>query len=137
MTFVLEKVSEADIEKYGLREINKKTPIANPDFEWVFDRERDMYLRCMGTESRIDPYRYYFNWYWKGVLLAISFQKHGEGKRGGKGSTTWDFDGGDQLPAHLMPYWNEFLVDIKEALTAYGSFGTYSTIVDHTAYFKF
>jgi hypothetical protein len=136
MTFVIEKVSEQDIEKFGLREINERFWKGNGDYHWVIDRERDVYLRYLCHGDRDTPYRNDFSFYWKGTLLTIRLEKRGEGVRGGKGSTTWSW-GGWQLPESLASHREEIIANIKEALIAYKDNGMYSTIADHTACFTF
>ena len=136
MTFVNEKVSEQEIEKYGLREVNEKFWKGDGDYNWTIDRERDIYLRFLCRGDRDTPYRNDFSFYWKGTLLTIRFEKHGEGVRDGKGSTTWTF-GGWQLPEHLAAHRKEIIADLKDALTTYKDYGINSTIADHAAYFDF
>jgi hypothetical protein len=136
MTFVIEKVPELVIEKYGMREINKKLQAGDFDYEWVIDRERDVFLRHVRRGDRDRPQLHYFSLYWKGTLISICLEKHGEGTRGGKGSTTWSWADG-KIPEQLTSRRQEILADLKEALVAYKDFGSYSTIADHTAHFKF
>jgi len=116
MTFVNEEVPKQDIEKYGLREINKKFLIGDFEYEWTF--------------------------YWKGILLTIRLKRRGEGVRGGKGSTTWAMQpsmGSTSLwlPKELESKREEIIADLKDALRAFKDFGLGSTIADHTAYFEF
>jgi hypothetical protein len=136
MAFVNEKVPEQDIDKYGMREINKKHWVGDCCYEWTIDKEKDIFLRYLRHGDRDTPYRNDFSFYWKGTQLTIRFEKHGEGMRGGKGSTTWEF-GGWQPPENLKPHLKEIIADLKEALTVYKDFGIGSTIADHTAYFDF
>jgi hypothetical protein len=135
VSFIAEKVSDVDIEKYGLREINKREWKADCEYEWVVDRERDIYLRFISRGDRDEPYRTDFNLHWKGHVLWIRLEKHAEGKRGGKGSTIWEFWGW-QLPNILMTEKEEIINALKEALVAYKDNGTYSCIADHATYFK-
>lgn len=135
MAFVNEMVPEKDVEKYGLRAINKKYLKGDFDYRWTIDRARDIYLRWM-TYDPEDIGRAEFSFYWKGSLISIRLYGRAEGVRGGKGSTTWKFGAWD-LPDVLAQYKTEIIDDLKEALVAYKDFGVGSVIVDHTAYFDF
>jgi hypothetical protein len=141
MTFVNEEVPKQDIEKYGLREINKKFLIGDFEYEWTIDRERDIYLRWMCYDPE-EPSENDFSFYWKGILLTIRLKRRGEGVRGGKGSTTWAMQpsmGSTSLwlPKELESKREEIIADLKDALRAFKDFGLGSTIADHTAYFEF
>ena len=135
MPFILEKVPEADIERCGLREINKKAWKVDHGYEWVIDRDRDIYLRFVSNGDRDEPYRADFNFYWKGVPIWVRFEKHAEGVRGGRGATTWEFWGW-QPPPELLPEKDDILAAMKEALIVYKDYGIYSCIADHQAFFK-
>lgn len=136
MAFVVEKVAEQEIDKYGMREINQKYRAGDSGYHWVIDRERNIFLRRVTTGDRERPYLSYFTFSWKGTLIPIILEKHGEGVRGGKGSTTWSWANG-RIPEQLMAQKDEILADLREALIAFKDAGIYSTIVDHTAYFTF
>lgn len=137
MGFINEEVPEQDIEKYGLRSINKKFLVGDFGYEWTIDRERDIYLRWMRCD-REEPSETDFSFYWKGILLKIRLKRRGEGVRGGKGSTTWKLLNSPlSLPDELESNREEIIADLKEALRAFKDFGIDSAIVDHTAYFEF
>lgn len=140
MAFVLEQISAEDIAKYGLRRINKEFFQADADYEWVIDRDRDIYLRHMGSLSREHPEISRFSFYWVGHLFTILFSGNGEGARGGKGSTTWSWEGlsgSDSEKAVFKRLHQEIVADLKEAMAVYKDAGTYSSYSEHTAYFDF
>ena len=141
MTFVNEEVPEQDIEKYGLRAINKQFLKGDFDYRWTIDRQRNIYLRWMHS-NREEPSENEFSFYWKGTLLKIRLKSRGEGVRGGKGSTTWAIvprlgSTSLWLPEELASKREEIIADLKDALRAFKDFGLGSTIADHTAYFEF
>ncbi len=143
MSFVNEKVSEQDIEKYGLREINKQFLKGDFEYDWTIDRERDVYLRIMGNNWQ-EPQEQKVSFYWKGHLLRFDLRMSTSGKnvRGGKGDCTWSLSSNNTLktlwlPDDLEVHREEVTGDLKQALSAYKDFGRRSVIVDHTAYFQF
>jgi hypothetical protein len=133
MSFVLEKVPEADIDKYGLRGINKQAGKANASYDWVMDRERDIYLRFL-SRDRESPHLSDFNLYWKGTRVWLRLEKHGEGELHGAGTTTWTFWGWTP-PLELKPEFPAMIEALKEALILYKDNGVYSSIAEHTAIF--
>ena len=74
MAFTLEKISPSDYEKYQLTDINPFTRRKVSWDQWLIDRERNIYLRVLGAWSRDDPYNIQFHLFWRGALLAISFE---------------------------------------------------------------
>jgi hypothetical protein len=141
MTFVNEKISEVDRQKYGITEINKKECTSDYKPEWTRDHERDIYLRWMNSE-RDQPGRTNFTFYWKGTLFPVTLKRAGDGVRGGMGWNTWSiwaFSNRNylQIPSQLECHREEIVLNLKEALTAFKDFGTHSAIADHTAQFTF
>lgn len=141
MTFINEKVTEQDIEKYGLREINKQFVKGDLSYYWTIDRDRNIYLRDMGGNWQ-EPQQQHFSFFWKGSLIRIEIDRNGGGAFGGKGSTTWslraDSDRKDiWLPTELEAQRNDITEDLKEALVAYKDNGFFSSVAEHTAQFLF
>lgn len=143
MPFVNEKISEQDIQKYDLREINKQFLKGDYEYDWTIDRERDIYLRLMGNNWQ-EPQEQKVSFYWKGHLLRFDLRisTSGNNVRGGKGDTTWSLSSNCTskdlwLPEELEKCRDEITNDLKAALRAYKDFGRRSVIVDHTAYFQF
>lgn len=136
MAFIVEYVPEADIEKYGLRALNEKAWQGDGGYQWVIDRERDIYLRYMGRGDREEePYRVNFDFYWKGTVLWIAFEKRVHEVPGVKCETNWEFWGW-QIPPELMPEREAILAALKEALVAYKDNGMFAGDTNHIASFK-
>jgi hypothetical protein len=142
MAFVNEMIPSEDVEKYGLKKINKQYLIADY-YSWTVNREKNVYLRWMRNERDALGISQ-FTFYWKGTLLPLRMKSHGEGKRHGKGWTRWSFcPHGDQiikklfLTPDLIPFEDQIMGDIKEAFIVYKDGGLSSTIAEHTAYFEF
>ena len=135
MAFVSEYVSEQDIERYGLRAINKRYRQPADFYAWTIDKDRDVHLRWMGYEP-FENQRQYFTLYWKGTLIDLELRSEGKGKPGGEGNTTWHFSSW-KLPEHLTEYRTDILDDLKAALVAYKDFGVLSCVTEHTAQFTF
>ncbi len=134
MTFVLEKVPAADMDKYGLREINERAGKGSLGNDWVIDRERGFYVRFL-TRDRESPHLCDFHLYWKGVCIWLRLEKHGVGELNGPGTTTWSFWGW-LAPPDLKPEFPAMIQALKDALVLYKDNGTYSCIAEHTAVFK-
>lgn len=141
MTFINEKVSEQDIEKYGLREINKQFVRGDISYYWTIDRDRNIYLRDMGGNWQ-EPEQQRFSFFWKGHLLRIELDRSGGGSFGGKGSTTWKLREGSVrqniwLPDDLEAQRDCITEDLKEALITFKDNGYFSTVAEHTVQFLF
>jgi hypothetical protein len=84
MTFITEKISAQDIEKYGLwaiqdREYGGRGVIS----EWTIDRERDIYIRRI-WDTREPPIDTTYSFYWKGAVLRVEVRHHSYiGEHGG------------------------------------------------------
>lgn len=137
MTFVLEKISASDHEKYQLTDINPFTYRKVSSNEWLIDRERNMYLRELGGRRRDDPYIMEFYCLWREVLLAISFECKVERITPKDVKVKWSFGGGDALPENLRRYLNELYADLKEALTVFKTSGLSSAYDSYIVEFEF
>jgi hypothetical protein len=142
MSFVNEKVSEQDIEKYGLREINKKFFKGDHSYFWTIDRANDVYLRSMGNNWQ-EPEEQVFSFYWKGHQFQIDLRIcDSSGVRGGAGSVTWGLSSNTTekmvpLPQSLEAYRSQITADLKDALRAYKDGGYFSATTEYTAHFLF
>lgn len=127
MTFINEYIPEADIKKYGLENIDKRFIVGGTNArDWTIDRERDIYLRNVANGR--EEFRNQSTWtlYWKGELIPVELHLlGGGGKRGEPGWSHWKLQQ-IHIPPHLKNKYDEILVDLKEALTAYKDGGTYS-----------
>jgi hypothetical protein len=142
MTFINEFTSPEDVEKYGLKQIDKKYEFGTVSArDWTIDRERNIYLRnvARGAGSEIEVRNQHtFTFYWKGHELTLRLDLlEGSGGRGEPGWSHWRlvlvwFNGGNGLPDPLKPHMREILADLKEALIAYKDFGAYSTNTDYS-----
>ena len=140
MKFINEKISEANIEKYGLREINIKTLKGDGGYYWTINEEKNIYLRYLGYHPH-DLGEIQYSYFWKNALFDMRARSRGEGIRGGKGSTTWEyvalFPLNNEAEMALTSTRDEVYADLKQVLTAYKDFGVFSAIAEHTAYFTF
>lgn len=133
MAFVNEYIPEADIEKYGIKEINKRFVVGGTNArDWTIDRERGMYLRNVANGR--EEFRHQSTWtfYWHGELLIVKLDMV---KAGGKrGEACWAHKKirGIELPQQLEGKRAEILNDLKEALTAYKDGGVFATATTYT-----
>lgn len=130
MAFVNEYIPEADSEKYGIKEINKR--FLSTGTSWTIDRERDIYLRNVAHGR--EEFRHQSTWtfYWHGELLVVKLDMV---KAGGKrGEACWAHKKirGIELPQHLEGKRAEILNDLREALTAYKDGGVFATATTYT-----
>jgi hypothetical protein len=141
MAFVTEKASEQDIEQYGLRAINK-TYSKGEEFDWTIDRERDIYLRKMRFHWH-DPSRSDFIFYWQQHLLPIKIRSvEYMGSPGKALNQTWavvPLYGSDVfwLPRDLEDFRVQITMNLKQALTAYGTHGSRGAYSEYIARFQF
>lgn len=136
MTFINEFTPPEDVEKYGLKQIDKKFEFGTTSTrQWTIDRERDIYLRHVARAGGSDiEVRNQLKWtfYWKGHELSMRLDLlDGSGGDGEPGWSHWRlvlvwFNGGNGLPEPLKPHRREILADLKEALTTYQGAGVYS-----------
>lgn len=136
MAFVNEYVSDEDVKKYGLEEINRRySKVDIPGrYSWTVDRERNIYLRKMRSDK--DAFWEDFTFFWQGELLAVRLSEEGTAIRGGTGTTRWKLIH-LVLTDSLTDRRDEILAVLKEALRAYKTAGVYSAVADHTAIFEF
>jgi hypothetical protein len=134
MAFVNEFISAEDVEKYGLHEIDKHFVIGGTNArDWTIDRKRDIYLRNVAIGGGAEPeLRNQMKWsfYWHETLFTIRLDLlKGTGGRGEPGWSHWRMmwiSGIHGLPDHLKKKKDDFVADLKEALTAYQGAGVYS-----------
>ncbi|RMH87401.1 hypothetical protein EBB59_13070 [Lysobacter pythonis] len=131
MTFVNEFIPAEDVEKYGLKEIDKHFIVGGTNArDWTIDRERDIYLRNVanGREDWRNQTKWTF--YWQGEELTLRMDLlEGRGERGEPGWSHWKLirlNGSYGLPKHLKANKDEILKTLIEALTVYRGGGVYS-----------
>lgn len=139
MAFIYERIPEADIVAFGLREIDKQFPMAVAS-RWVTDRERNIYLRYM-TYDREQPSHKNFSFFWKGMLLSLRLGSEGQGLDGDKWQTTWSWLGMHELVAdakcEFEAHRTAILEDLKDALRAYRDGSLSPAYSAHIAQFDF
>lgn len=136
MGFVNEYMSKEDIEKYRIKELDKRFWVGHYKPMWTVDRERDAYLRYLrcGREDTAGRIKFYF--YWKGheVLadLIVKTFRHGENRPGNHYSIHEI-----QIPEEVASQRKEILSDLKDALTEYKDNGILSRSNDFKFLFDF
>ena len=136
MAFTNEYISEEDIKKFGIEEIDKRYRKAHYKPDWTVDRDENIYLRHMRVGREELCNHAYFTFYWGGELIDVELKRRGEGVRGGKGTTTWTLVI-LKLPDVLKDNKPEIIENLKAALKAFGESGVLSSVVEHTATFEF
>lgn len=136
MAFVNEYVSEENIKKYGLREINHQFLKGDFEYNWTVDQDREVYLRWLRSGREEFRHKQEFHLYWKGHLIHLGLERTGMAERGGKGESHWTLNS-IELPHDLQNNRAEILSDLKEALSAYKTSGISSTVAEHFATFTF
>lgn len=127
MAFINEFVSPEDMEKYGLREINKKYRMFDGSTDWTVDKERDIYIRRISQRHRSDG-SVHFHMYWHGSLFFVFVLRLGKARLGLRGM---------ELPKELESFRTQILADLKEALAVHGDAGMYSVAKDVKITFDF
>lgn len=136
MVFVNEFISRDDMEKYGIREINKKYLKMNSRNSWTIDRERNIYLRYMMSGREDLSNLHTFTFFWGGELFEVQLFGDGYAKRGGSGLSIWRPRLID-IPSKFSERREEILGDLKEALTEYKEAGVFTTVEQHAVRFEF
>lgn len=137
MPFVNEFIPAEDVEKYGLKEIDKHFVVGGTNSrQWTIDRARDIYLRNVsrGREEFRNQTEWTFYWHGEELTLRLDLLE-GKGGRGEPGWSHWKLvwlNGSHGLPAHLKASKEQVLQDLKDALTAYKDFGVYSSNTDYS-----
>ncbi|BBB69353.1 hypothetical protein UNDYM_5100 [Undibacterium sp. YM2] len=139
MAFVYERIPEADVVAFGLREIDKQFPMATAS-RWVIDRERNIYLRYM-TYDREQPSQKNFSFFWKGILLRLRFNSEGQSLDGDKWQTSWSWLGMHEPEADVKAGFEanraSIMADLKDALRAYRDGSLSPAYSAHIAVFDF
>jgi hypothetical protein len=133
MPFVNEFIPAEDVEKYGLKEIDKHFVVGGTNSrQWTIDRARGIYLRNV-SRGRED-WRNQTEWtfYWRGAELTLRLDLiESSGEKPDEPSWShWKLvwlNGSHGLPEHLRAHKAEILADLEEALVVYGDFGVYTS----------
>ena len=112
MAFVNEYISEADIEKYSIRELDEKFRKMERKPHWTVDHERDIYLRYLHNEREEHSNRLTYYFYWKGTPLIVTVDiDSGGGARDAEqwiSYKMWRIE----IPESLRPHEAEIIVDL-------------------------
>lgn len=136
MSFVNEYISEADIEKYGIKEIDEKFNKGHYKPHWTIDRERNIYLRYLYNEREEHSNRHTYYFYWKGFSVIVIVDIDGGGVMNGeqwRHYNMWRFE----IPESIKPQEREVIGDLKHAFVIYKEAGVLSDSTKHTATFDF
>ena len=132
MTFINERISVEDKQKYNLEDIQAKhgfdwTKIT----DWTIDRDTSSFLsRVWRGREQTGKSTWIFFWQSESLLVELEVLE-AKGVRGGAGWTHWRVRE-IELPASLINRKEEVLEHLKEALTAYKDAGLYSATTDFT-----
>jgi hypothetical protein len=126
MAFVNEFISLEDVEKYGIKAIDRRFLKVTFEPDWTIDRERNVYLRFVGSGREEFADHKDCTLYWRGSLLLaqleqkISISPDGEKSRH---YTLLQLD----LPEEYESLQAEIILALKEALIVYQGGGVYSS----------
>jgi hypothetical protein len=123
MAFVNEKISESDVENYGLLKINKQFLVNDLPVEWTIDRDKKVYLRALGKQPQEQQA---LSFCWRGHMLYLRLTRTGCGIKSGTIFANFCIMSGKTnkkvwLPPRLEWARNEIVVDLKKALNVYKS----------------
>ncbi len=139
MAFVYERIPEADIVSFDLREIDRQFPMATAS-RWVVDRERNIYLRYM-TYDREQPSHKNFSYFWQGKLFSLSLRSEGQELPDDKWQTSWSWLGMREPEASAKAAFDTnraaFMADLKDALRTYRDGSLSPAYSAHVAEFDF
>ena len=137
MAFVNEYISEADVEKYGTKELDEKFRKMERKPHWTVDHERNIYLRYLHNEREEHSNRLTYYFYWKDTLMMVTVDLEDAG--GAEDAEQWVSYKMWRMgiPEKLKQYEAEIVADLKEAFTALKYGGVHSTATKFTATFDF
>lgn len=136
MPFVNEYMSEADIERYGILEINRQFIRMDYKPHWTRDSQRDMYLRHVARGREEFAGRVDFTFFWQKSLYVLRLQHSAGGVRGGDGWVSYELVTLSPEPADTSDR-EQLLIDLKEALIAYGAGGVFADMTVTKMSFNF
>lgn len=136
MAFVNEYVSEVDVGKYELAEINRQFWKTDARYEWTIDRQRDIYLRLMKSGRGEFGQQQEFTFYWHQRVLAVRLSRDNGMTEDGRIASVWRLHH-LVLPGALQSQRQAIVDDLKLALEAYKTAGVGSSVSEHVARFTF
>jgi hypothetical protein len=137
MAFVNEFIPDSDIERYGIKELDKKYNKGHYKPDWTVDREQNIYLRYFRNDREEHSNRRTFFFYWKHVLMLITVDLvASSGQRDSAQMTEYKLFKAS-IPESIFQHRAEILSDFREALTAWKGGGIYSTASEYFLQFDF
>jgi hypothetical protein len=132
MAFVNEYISEEDWKKYDIDGANKKFPWGVSFRDWTIDRNRDVYLRQVGSGREEFYYQSTWTLYWHGNLLRVELETiSATGSRGGPCSAHERIRS-IHIPLHLQEKRDQIMTDLYDALVAHKDGGVLATATTYT-----
>ena len=136
MPFINEYIPTADIEKYGIKEIDQRFLKLTFQPDWTVDRELDVYLRKVGSGREEFANEATYTFFWKGSLIVVRLLEQGDGVRGGVGWSEYKLKD-VELNSEQTKERQQILDALKDALKAYNGGGVYSTRTSTEVSFDF
>jgi hypothetical protein len=138
MSFVRERVSDADAEKYGFEALSKmlRTPMFHLKQCWTIDREQNIFLSWLRSGREDYFAEQDFLLWWDGAPIKIFILGSSKEASPGKTVTTWESPG-LQIPENFRHTREEVICVLKDALTVFKTAGYYGQQEDRTVIFKF
>lgn len=128
MSFVNERVSATDADKYGLNEIDRRYVVGGTSSrDWAIDRERGVYLRYVRHPDREGGATRYAIWhlFWKGEIVEAAIESEVTGIGQAHRTAVYRLVR-LALPPLLQAEREGVIALLTEALQAYGSAGVHS-----------
>jgi len=124
MAFVNEYISEADIEKYGIKQIDEKFNKGHYKPHWTVDQDRNIYLRYMHNEREEHSNRHTYYFYWKGSPLLVTIDIEAEDVCGER---YWHYKlWRMEISGAIKPHEAEISANLKEAFKSFNVRGVFS-----------
>lgn len=132
MGFKNEKISEEDLETYGIREIDKNAGFGKTFADdWTIDRDKNIYLRRIARGREDTSHFTKWTFFWDGTALTVMLKGvHHHSRDDGQLSVVEKLVQLD-LPEELRAERENVLEDLRSALQAYKANGVYSSVVDY------
>lgn len=120
MTFVIEKISELDFYKSGLREFSGRYSEWKSGREWIIDRERNVFVIDEGY-IRDEPWKSTYVYFCDGLFLNIRLTRDSSGNWNESQVITFSFDSivsnpTDEFLARLPSEHGTIWAPLKEAV---------------------
>ena len=135
MAFVNEYISESDIEKYRIKEIDEIFFKGHSKPDWTVDHERDIYLRYMHSEREEHSNRKTYFFYWNGAALVVTVDVEAEDINSER---YWQYKMWRmEIPTSVASNKTEIVDDLKEAFRVHKVYGVHSGDIKFNVSFNF